>query len=107
MDDVVAAPLAEEMAQDTEPEAKGGPDPPPAVDVELGPWPGRHDADARNARIVAVVPLPERQVRDLVPLRGQALRERPVPALGAADRVRVETVVDEADMHVLEGNCEV
>ena len=39
MDDVVAPPLPEEVAQDAEPEAKRRPDPPPAVDVEVGARP--------------------------------------------------------------------
>ena len=107
MDDVVAPSMAEEVAQDTEAEPKRRPDSSPAVDVEVGARSRRDDSDARNAWLVALVPLPERHVGDLVPLRRQALGQRPIPALGAADRVRVEAVVDEADMHVLEGNCEV
>ena len=45
------------------------------------------------------VPLPQRQVGDLVAVGGQPLGQVAVPALGAPDGVRVEAVVDEADAH--------
>ena len=54
----------------------------------------RRDAGGR-----APIPLPERQVRHLVPLGRQPLGHPAVPALGAADGVREEAVVDEADAH--------
>jgi hypothetical protein len=48
---------------------------------------------------LAALPLPERQVGDVVTGIGKAPGEAPIPALGATDGVRVEAVVDEANTH--------
>ena len=71
--------------------------PAPAWRVELHPRPGAHHAHARHLAALAAIPLAQREVGDLVPLRGQALAEVAVPALGAADGVREQAVVDQAD----------
>ena len=47
----------------------------------------------------AAIPLAQRQVGDLVPVGRQPLGEVAVPALGAADGVGEQAVVDEADAH--------
>ena len=49
---------------------------------------------------LAALPLAQRQVGDLVALGGQALGEVAIPALAAADGVREQAVVDDADAHV-------
>jgi len=72
-------------------------DPTSAVRVEPHSRPDAEDPDAREVGAGSGLPLPERQVGDLVPGRGEAPRQLPVPALGAADRVGIQTVVDEAD----------
>ena len=82
------------MAQNAAAEAERRPDPPSAVDVELESRPNLYDAHARNVGLLAALPLAEREVRDLVALFREPLRERAKPALAAADGVRVETVVD-------------
>ena len=58
-----------------------------------------HDLHAGDPRRVGAVPLAQRQVGDVVALGREALGEVAVPALGAADRVGEEAVVDEADPH--------
>ena len=55
--------------------------------------------DAGHAGVRAAIPLAQRQVGDLVPVRGQPLGQVAVPALGPADGVRKQAVVDEADPH--------
>ena len=59
---------------------------------------GQH-ADAGHLRLLSRAPLPPGQVSDFVPFSLCALGETPVPTLGAADRVRVEAVIDDADAH--------
>ena len=54
---------------------------------------------AGNTGIRTTIPLAQRQVGDLMSLGGEPLRQASVPALGAADRVREQAVVDEADAH--------
>ena len=71
----------------------------PERGVERQPRPAAHDADARHARIGAPRPLAQRQVGDLVAVGAEPLGEVAVPALGAADGVGEEAVVDEADAH--------
>ena len=48
---------------------------------------------------LAALPLAQRQVGDLVALGREALGEVAIPALAAADRVREQAVVDDADAH--------
>src|SRR5205807_3028011 len=67
---------------------------------ERHPWPCERDAHALiDVRLLATIPLPQREVGDLMALRGQPLCEVAIPALGAADRVREQAVVDDADSH--------
>jgi Glycosyl transferase family 2 len=99
MDDVVGASATEKVAQDAESEANRRPDAPAPAGVQLQPWPDGHDAHAGHVRPLAAFPLPQREVRDLVPERCEPLRETAVPAFYAAHAVRVEAVVDEADAH--------
>ena len=61
--------------------------------------PALDHAHARDLGALAAVPLAQRQVGDLVPVGGQPLGEVAVPALGAADGVGEQAVVDEADAH--------
>jgi glycosyltransferase involved in cell wall biosynthesis len=91
--------MPEEVPEDAEPEAHGRPD--PAVAVLAVQRSARRDgdhADAGDARLV--LPLGAGQVGHLVAGRDELVGEPAVPALGPADRVRVEAVVDQADMHV-------
>ena len=60
---------------------------------------GDHAHAGHVAALAAAVPLAQREVGDLVPVGGEPLREVAVPALGAADGVREQAVVDEADPH--------
>jgi hypothetical protein len=107
MHDVVAAALAEQMPQDAEPEAHGRPDPAPTTGcVELETRPHSDNVHTGHACVLVLRPLAECEVRDMVPRLGEPLAEVSVPPFGAAHGVGVEAVVDEADMHVLEGNCE-
>src|SRR5439155_15141172 len=55
--------------------------------------------DSRRVGAVAARPLAHRYVGDRVTRRRQTLGERPIPALGPSDGVRVEAVVDDADAH--------
>ena len=63
------------------------------------PGPDGDHAHAGDARVLALGPLAQRQVVDLVALGGEPLGEVAVPALGAADGVREQAVVDDADPH--------
>ena len=87
------------MAQNAAAEAECGADPSPTVDVELEPRPNLHDAHARDVGLLAALPLAEGEVRDLMALLREPLSKRPIPALSAADGVRVQAVVDQADAH--------
>ena len=101
--EVVVAPVPQQMPEHADAEHERRQDPPPAVGVELHPRAGRDDPDARHLARLGPPPLPQRQVRHLVPLGGETFGEIPVEALGPADRVRVEAVVDDADPHVGRG----
>ena len=73
--------------------------PPPRGRVQPKPRPDRHHPHVRHARIGAARPLAQREVADLVTVGGEALREVAIPALGPADGMREQAVVDEADAH--------
>src|SRR5581483_649024 len=100
VDGVVAPAVPEKMPEDAEPEEQRLVDSSRAPVVVERPRPVHpDDADAGQGRLLAALPLPAGQVRDLVaPLR-EPLREIGVPALRSADRVRIEAVVDDADPH--------
>ena len=96
MHDVVAT-ATKEMPEDTEAEDDRRQDSPAALRVEGHPRTHGNDPHARHARAGSSLPLPQRQVCDVVALRGEVLRQGAVPTLGAADGVGVEAVVDDAD----------
>jgi hypothetical protein len=101
VDDVVAAPVAEEMGQDAATEYKWRRDSAPAASCVQGhPRADCADVDPRDTGVRPPVPLAERQIGHLVPVGGESLGEVAVPALGAADRMREETVVDDTHAHV-------
>jgi hypothetical protein len=56
-------------------------------------------AHARHLATLAALPLPERQVSDVITVRRQTLSEIPIPALSTANGVREEAVIDEAYTH--------
>ncbi len=88
------------MPENAEPEHERRSDATPAVGrVEAHPGSDRHDRHAVDLSLLAALPLAQRQVGHLVTVRGQPLAEVPIPALGAADRVREQAVVDQADPH--------
>jgi hypothetical protein len=91
--------VPDKVPQDADPEDERRPDPAPPVHVELQPRADGDDPDATDCGVFALVPLPEGQVSDIVPLPRKPLRKVAVPALGAAHRVGVETVVDNANAH--------
>ena len=68
--------------------------------------PTAHHPHARHLAALAALPLAQRQVRDLVAVGGEPLAEVAVPALGAADGVREQAVVDEADPHAGARACQ-
>ena len=104
VDDVVAAPVAQQVPQHARAEDQRRRDPPPAAGVERHPRPGRPDRDAVDDRPRAAIPLAQREVRHVVTVDGQALGEVAIPALGPADRVREEAVVDDQDPHAAAGS---
>ena len=55
--------------------------------------------DAGNAGGHPLLPLAQRQVGYFMALLGEALGEVAIPPLGPADRVGIQTVIDEADPH--------
>ena len=71
----------------------------PALGVELHARAHRDHAHAGHLAALAALPLAQRQVGHLVALGREPLAEVAVPALGAADRVGEEAVVDQADAH--------
>ena len=99
MDDVVASPAAKEMPQHAESEEERRQEPALSARVQLHPRARRRRRDALNAGRLTAWPLAKREVRDVVARLGEPLCEVPVPALGSADGVRVEAVVDKADAH--------
>ena len=98
---VVLAAVPDEMAEHAEAEDERRQDPPPAVRVQVELRADRDDPDAGNLRRGVRLPLAQGQVGDLVTVVREPLREVAVPALGTADGVREEAVVDEADAHAL------
>src|ERR1700749_1977561 len=100
MDDVVTSTVANEVPEHPASEHDRRQDPATARPaVELHPWSDRVNGDARDPRISSPVPLSEGQIADLVSIRRQPLSEVSVPALGPANRVWEQAVVDQADAH--------
>ena len=107
MDDVVAASTAQEMPEDTRAEHERREDPPsPWARIEPHARSDGHHSYGANLAALATGPLAKGQVGDLVPLGREALRDVAIPALGAADGVGKEAVVDEADSHSGARGCQ-
>ena len=99
LDDVVVRALPRQVPEDAEAEPKLHEDAATTLHVELH---RRGDGDDLHAGHLCAhrgVPLQPRQVGHLVPAVGEAFRERAVPALTAADGVRVQAVENEANAH--------
>ena len=100
VDDVVASSATEEVPEHAGSEDERRQQPSPAsCGVEAHTGARGDDANARNVGLVTAIPLPERQERHVVAARRERLREVSIPALRSADRVRVQAVVDDADLH--------
>ena len=97
MHDVVAAGMTQQVPEDSEPEPQRRPHPsPPGAGVEVTAW--RHVDDSERGARPFVMPLPPRQVGDLVD-EVQPFGEVSVPALGPAHGVGKEAVVDDRNAH--------
>ncbi len=101
MHHVVAVPAAQQVPQHAQPEHQRRGDLAAAVGgVQRQFRPRRHDAHPIDPRLLAVLPLAQRQVGDLVALLREALGEVAIPALSAPDGAGEEAVVYEADAHI-------
>jgi hypothetical protein len=67
--------------------------------VEIERWLHAYHANAIELGPDTSLPLSPRKVRDVVSLRSEFSCEVAIPELCAADGVRVQTVVDDADPH--------
>ncbi len=99
LDDVVAPAVEHQMAEDAQTETNLSADATPPVHVELHPRSHGNDLDVRHVGTRVRIPLEQCQIRDLDPAGREAFGEVPIPALGAANSVRIEAVEDEADAH--------
>ena len=103
VDDVVAAAVAQQVPQHAERRRRsGGSDRGGCRRARRGSSRGPTATHVARPGSAAARPrshCTQRQVGDLVPVGGQPLGEVAVPALGAADGVREQAVVDEADPH--------
>src|SRR5438067_13563736 len=99
MDDVVLRAVSREMAKHTESEENWRRDPASALGVKTHTGGDRDHAHSREVGRIGSVPLTEREVSDVVAVRGQPKREVAIPTLGASDSVPVEAVVDDAACH--------
>src|SRR5262249_36816760 len=100
MDRVVPGTVPGQVQEDAEPETEGRRDPPATVAaVQRHPGPHGDHVHPGDACILALGPLAEGEIVDLVTIGGEPLGQVPVPALGAADGVRIDAVVDDADPH--------
>ena len=101
MHHLVAAPAPQQVPQHPQPKHQWRGDLAAAVGgVQREFRPHRHDAHPIDPRLLAPLPLAQRQVGDLVALSGEALGEVSIPPLGAPHRVGEEAVVYEADAHI-------
>ena len=100
MNDVVASPAARQMPQDPGAEDERRQDPAPVAGVEPHPRAGGDDLDPRQVVEGPAVPLTQGHERHLVAVVAQPQRQVAVPALGAADGVREQAVVDDAHAHL-------
>jgi hypothetical protein len=106
MHDVVATFVHAEMTHDASTELERRCDPPSSADVEVASRPDCDYVHAWDVWLRTSIPLAKSEVGDLVAFLRETLCECPVPALGATNGVWIQAVVDEADVHVLEANCE-
>ncbi len=98
--DVVAAAVAQQVPEHAGAEHERRQDAPARAGVQRHARAGGDDANARvEVEPLAAIPLAQRQIGHLVPLGHQSLGQVAIPALGAADRVREQAVVDQADAH--------
>jgi hypothetical protein len=87
------------VPQHAQAEDERWPDASSTLDVERHPRADGDHAHSTNPGILPALPLAQRQVRDLVTLLGKPFAEIAVPALGPADGMGIEAVVDETDTH--------
>ncbi len=98
MDHVVTLALPHEVTADGEAEAERRDEQSPALSVE-GAGRETDDLDSRKCRRVICRPLNRRDVGDVVAGFSEPHGKVAQPALGTADRVWVQTVVDETHSH--------
>src|SRR5690348_17873882 len=101
MHDVVTSTLADEVPEYPETERERREKLTPATCIESHLWGNRDDANARKIRLFRRVPLAHCQIGDVVPILGEPEGKVAVPTFRTPDGVRVETVVDDADLHAL------
>ena len=102
MHDVVAAPVARQVPEHAGAEAQRRRDPSPPVRVQRHSRTHGDHLDAGDVGLLAGLPLAQRQVGHLVPVGREPLGEVAIPALGAADGVGEQAVVDQADAHAVQ-----
>ncbi len=97
---VVAPASQRQMGEHAGAEHERRQDPPAAVcRVQAHARTGADHTHTGHVRTLAPIPLAQRQVGDLVAVGGESLGEVSVPALGAADGIREQAVIDDADTH--------
>ena len=99
MDDVVGRAAIQQVPPDRKAESDGRTERAPAVAVDTARIGQTDDVDSGQIGSTTFVPVAHRQVGDLVAGGGEPQREVTEPALGTADGLRVDVVVDEADAH--------
>jgi hypothetical protein len=99
VDNVVTAPLPQEVAKNGEAESERREKSPPAFAIDTSADREADDLDAGKVGWFVAGPLPRRDVRNLMAGLGKAHGKAAHPVLGTSDRVRVQTVVDEAHSH--------
>ena len=101
MNVVIAPAMPQQMAEHAQAKAQWRRDPPFALVIERHTRRDRDDANARQRGRIMIIPLPLRDIGDVMPLRGEPLRQRAIPALRPADRPGKQAIVDDADTHGL------
>src|SRR5438132_9127352 len=87
------------MHQHPHAEDEGRKNPSSPVGVERHPRAHHNDLHPRNYRTLTPLPLSKSDVCDLVAVASKTLGEVATPAFGAAQRMRKQAVVDDADSH--------
>src|SRR5579863_8555857 len=88
--DVVAPPIPDQEEEDSNAETERRPDPPASSGVEAHLRRDRDHVDAIHTCILALGPLADREVIDLVSVRGEPLAQVTGPTFRAAYCMRVE-----------------